>query len=89
VPLPNAFVQDPAKTGDAADHDDTGYLRLTSCPQCAGRRRTLLEVGNRLVGRCLGCGEELEVPLDTEYHRQLVIVGRAGQGILTVDYSVD
>ena len=74
---------------DAPSHDDTRYLRLSSCPRCAGRRRALVEVGNRLVGRCLGCGEELSVPLETEWQSHVVIVGRAGQGVLTVDRSGD
>jgi hypothetical protein len=85
VPAPHAFVQDLAET-DELD-DDTRYRRLTSCPHCAGRRRTLVEVGSRLVGRCLGCGEEL--PLETEWQSHVVIVGRAGQGILTTDPGGD
>ena len=90
MPVPHAFVQDPATTGaDDERHDDDQhrYRRLSSCPRCAGRRRTLVEVGNRLVGRCLGCGEEL--PLDFEWQSHVVIVGRAGQGILTTDRSGD
>lgn len=81
MPAPHAFLQDPAETDELTD--DTRYRRLSSCPRCAGRRRTLVEVGNHLVGRCLGCGEELGLPLETEWQSQLVIVGRAGQGILT------
>lgn len=81
MPAPTAFVQTPAET-DELLNDDNRYLRLSSCPRCAGRRRTLVEVGNRLVGRCLGCGEELSLPLETEWQSQIVIVGRAGQGIL-------
>ncbi|HZS14973.1 MAG TPA: hypothetical protein VFC09_10270 [Candidatus Dormibacteraeota bacterium] len=46
-----------------------------------------MEVGSRLVARCLGCGEEL--PLDTEWQSQILIVGRAGQGILTADRSAE
>jgi len=74
---------------DAPGPGDTRYLRLSSCPRCAGRRRALVEVGNRLVGRCLGCGEELSVPLETEWQSHVVIVGRAGQGVLTLDRSGD
>jgi hypothetical protein len=76
-------------TTDERPGADTRYLRLSSCPRCAGRRRALVEVGNRLVGRCLGCGDELSMPLDTEWQSQLVIVGRAGQGVLTIDRSGD
>jgi hypothetical protein len=88
MPVPRAFVPDSATTDDVAQ-SDTRYLRLSSCPRCAGRRRALVEVGNRLVGRCLGCGEELSVPLETEWQSQMVIVGRAGQGVLTLDRSGD
>jgi len=85
---PRALVQDPATTQvDAADADR--YLRLSSCPRCAGRRRALVEVGSRLVGRCLGCGEELSVPLETEWQSQIVVVGRAGQGVYTIDNTGD
>lgn len=80
MPAAQAFVQDPAETGELVD-EDARYLRLTSCPQCFGRRRTLVEVGGSLVGRCLGCGEEL--PLETEWQSRIVIVGRGGQGVLT------
>lgn len=76
---PGALLQDPAKTDVDAPGSDTRYLRLTSCPHCAGRRRALVEVGSRLVGRCLGCGEELSLPLDTEWESQILVVGRAGQ----------
>jgi hypothetical protein len=76
------LVQDLAETDELAG-DDTRYRRLSSCPHCAGRRRTLVEVGGRLVGRCLGCGEELGLPLETEWQSHVVIVGRAGQGIFT------
>jgi hypothetical protein len=81
--MPNQTATDDRPTADA------GHLRLSSCPRCAGRRRALVEVGNRLVGRCLGCGDELSVPLETEWQNHIVIVGRAGQGVLTVDRSGD
>jgi hypothetical protein len=49
-----------------------------------------VEVGNRLVSRCLGCGEELgELGLETEWQSHVVIVGRAGQGILTADRTAE
>jgi hypothetical protein len=89
VPVSHAFVQEPTKTEEHPENDDNRYLRLSSCPQCSGRRRTLVEVGGNLVGRCLGCGEELSVPLETEWQSHVVIVGRAGQGILTTDRSGD
>jgi len=63
----------------------SAFLRLASCPQCAGRRRVLVEVADEVRGRCLECGAELSVPLATERHSRLVVVGRAGQGILEVD----
>jgi hypothetical protein len=90
MPVARAFETDMATTTAPAP-TDTGYLRLSSCPRCAGRRRALVEVGGRLVGRCLGCGEELSLPLETEWQArgQMVIVGRAGQGILTIDRSGD
>jgi hypothetical protein len=86
LPGSHAFVQEPTKTEEHRD-DDTRHLRLSSCPQCSGRRRTLVEVGGNLVGRCLGCGEELSVPLETEWESHVVIVGRGGQGIFSADRS--
>lgn len=83
------LLQDPATTDVDTTGSDSRYLRLSSCPHCAGRRRALVEVGNRLVGRCLGCGEELSVPLSTEYETHILIVGRAGQGVYAVDNSGD
>jgi hypothetical protein len=88
VPVSPAFVLDPAET-DELLADDTRYRRLSSCPRCSGRRRTLVEVGGRLVGRCLGCGEELGLPLETEWQSHVLIVGRAGQGILTADRTAE
>jgi len=88
MPVPRVFMPEPATTDEPAA-SDSRYLRLSSCPRCAGRRRALVEVGNRLVGRCLGCGDELSVPLETEWQNQIVIVGRAGQGVLTLDRSGD
>jgi len=86
---PRALLQDPAKTDVDAAGSDTRHLRLSSCPRCAGRRRALVEVGSRLVGRCLGCGEELSVPLETEWQNHIVVVGRAGPGTFTVDNTGD
>jgi hypothetical protein len=63
----------------AADERDVAFLRLSSCPRCESRRRTLVEVGGRLLGRCLACGEDLTVPLAVETHRRVTLVGRAGQ----------
>jgi hypothetical protein len=65
--------------------DLVGYTRLASCPQCEGRRRVLIEVGDQLRGRCLECGAELSVPLATETSGRLLLVGRAGQGIFALD----
>jgi len=65
--------------------DLSAFVRLASCPVCAGRRRVLVEVGDEVRGRCLECGAELNVPLATERHSRLVVVGRAGQGIIEVD----
>jgi len=58
------------------------YVRLASCPHCEGRRRVLVEIGGELRGRCLGCGAELSVPLATERTSRMVLVGRAGQGVV-------
>jgi len=45
----------------------TPGLRLTACPDCADRRRTLVEVGGGvLLAHCLGCGRALSTPLATE-----------------------
>ena len=60
------------------------YVRLASCPHCAGRRRVIVEVGGELRGRCLGCGAELGVPLATERTARMVLVGRAGQGVVEI-----
>jgi DNA-directed RNA polymerase subunit RPC12/RpoP len=60
------------------------YLRLSACPHCGGRRRVLVEVAGEVRGRCLDCGAELAVPLDTERHHRELIVGRGGQGIVEV-----
>ena len=88
MPATPVFVQDPAETQEL-DADDTRFLRLSSCPRCSGRRRTLVEVAGRLVGRCLGCGEELGLPLDTEWESHVVMVGRGGQGIYAADRSAE
>ncbi len=45
-----------------------GHRRLAACPRCESRRRWLTEVGGRLVGHCLRCGEALETPLGVEHH---------------------
>ena len=50
-----------------------------------GRRSGRHELGDEVRGRCLECGAELNVPLATERHSRLVVVGRAGQGIIEVD----
>lgn len=41
-------------------------LRLAPCPQCADRRRTLVECVGGMRGHCLGCGRQLTAPLATE-----------------------
>jgi len=74
--LPSPPVSGPAPLAGS------GYLRLASCPRCAGRRRALAEVGDELRGRCLSCGEELVLPLQVERAMRLTVVGRAGQRIL-------
>jgi hypothetical protein len=89
VPVPTAFVPDTTETDDLVA-DGARYRRLSPCPNCSGRRRTLVEVGGGLVGRCLGCGEDLgELGLETELQSHVVIVGRGGQGILAVDRSAE
>ena len=80
-----ALLPDPPTTDVPAADADSRYLRLSSCPCCAGRRRTLVEVGGRLVGRCLGCGEELSGPLETEWQRHVLVVGRAMPLLHTID----
>ena len=44
----------------------TSVLRLTPCPDCTDRRRTLFETDGTLKGHCLGCGRTLVAPLTTE-----------------------
>ena len=63
-------------------HRLDGHLRLSACPRCAHRRRAIVEVSGRLVGRCLACGEGLDRPLDTVREAPFSIVGRGGQRIL-------
>lgn len=84
-----ALLPVPSRTPADAVEPDNRHLRLSSCPRCDGRKRALVEVGGRLVGRCLGCGEELPGPLDTEWHSHLVLVGRAGYGVHAVDDTGD
>ncbi len=49
-------------------------IRLVACPECADRRRTLVEAGDGvLLAHCLGCGRTLSAPLATE------IVGARGR----------
>ncbi len=50
-----ALVDRPAST-----------VRFAPCPQCADRRRTLVDLGDGLMGHCLGCGRMLPAPLATE-----------------------
>ena len=63
---------------------DPAYLRLAPCPDCAGRRRVLVEVAGELSGRCLDCGVDLPVPLGTERHHRRLVVGRGGQGVVEI-----
>lgn len=56
----------------------TPTLRLMPCPQCADRRRALVESGEGLQGRCLGCGRLLPAPLQTEAVAAPPRVGAAG-----------
>ena len=65
--------------------DMSAFVRLACCPICSGRRRVLVEVGDEVRGRCLECGAELSLPLATERHSRLVVVGRSGQGIVEID----
>jgi uncharacterized Zn finger protein len=44
----------------------TPTVRLIPCPQCADRRRVLVESVDGLLGQCLGCGRMLKAPLATE-----------------------
>jgi hypothetical protein len=71
------------RSGERA-HPEPAFVRLASCPQCAGRRRVLVEVDGELRGRCLGCGAELSLPLATERSRRMRVVGRAGQGVVEI-----
>ena len=59
----------------------TPVLRLTACPDCADRRRTLVEAGGgALLGHCLGCGRVLDAPLATENVKKILLTGRPAQG---------
>lgn len=42
------------------------HVRLSSCPRCGSRRRTLIDSGSTLVGRCLDCAETLTAPFEVE-----------------------
>jgi len=54
-------------TAALVDLPTTPVLRLAACPECADRRRTLVEVGGGvLLAHCLGCGRALTAPLATE-----------------------
>jgi hypothetical protein len=55
----------PAMTAALLDRPDS-TLRLAPCPECADRRRTLVDSGDGLLGHCLGCGRMLPAPLATE-----------------------
>jgi uncharacterized Zn finger protein len=58
----------------------TPVVRLTPCPECSDRRRTLVEAGGSLLGHCLGCGRALAEPLATENVEKLVLLGRRQGG---------
>jgi hypothetical protein len=59
----------------------TPVVRLSPCPDCADRRRTLVEAdGGGLLGHCLGCGRALSMPLQTECVDRAVPVGRRQGG---------
>jgi hypothetical protein len=73
-----------SRTRQAAPPEPT-YVRLASCPHCAARRRVLVEIGGDIRGRCLGCGAELSLPLATERTGRMVVVGRAGQGLVEIE----
>ena len=56
-------------------------VRLTPCPDCADRRRTLVEAGGGdLLGHCLGCGRALPAPLSTENVERTLAGRRQGGG---------
>lgn len=59
----------------------TPVVRLAACPECADRRRTLVEGGNgALLAHCLGCGRALTAPLATENLEGAVLPGRRQGG---------
>jgi hypothetical protein len=68
----------------ALSPETDGHRRLAACPRCESRRRGLIEVGGRLVGHCLRCGEMLDCPLAVEHldvastaRARLLLVGSA------------
>jgi hypothetical protein len=59
----------------------TPVVRLIPCPDCADRRRTLVELdGGALLGHCFGCGRALDAPLATENLQKRSLVGRRQGG---------
>jgi hypothetical protein len=58
----------------------TPVVRLTPCPDCADRRRTLVETDGDLLGHCLGCGHTLGTPLETEIIQRALVGRRQGRG---------
>jgi len=58
----------------------TPVVRLTPCPDCADRRRTLVETDGDLLGHCLGCGRTLSTPLQTESIQRALLGRRQTRG---------
>jgi hypothetical protein len=59
----------------------TPVVRLIPCPDCADRRRTLVEMSSgALLGHCLGCGRALDAPLATENLQERRLSGRRQGG---------
>jgi CheY-like chemotaxis protein len=44
-----------------------GYLRFRPCQHCGSRKRTLVDAGSHLRGRCVRCGTDLGRPLEREH----------------------
>lgn len=60
------MIQVPALPTPTAPATPRVSIRLTPCPACGSRWRSLSEAEGELLARCLGCGTRLHAALTTE-----------------------